>query len=125
LLMAALLLLFAVAVWGQSWQVQKADLATILSGVSFANATWGYLAGDMNGYGAVVLKTEDGGNSYKRCNHSSYALMYLSIAFSTATTGVVTGVGIGKDFPGIEITYDGQTFNATDDQDLVDSSQNI
>eukprot|EP00456_Euglypha_rotunda_P022278 TRINITY_DN18853_c0_g1_i3.p1 TRINITY_DN18853_c0_g1~~TRINITY_DN18853_c0_g1_i3.p1 ORF type:complete len:304 (-),score=21.33 TRINITY_DN18853_c0_g1_i3:206-1018(-) len=91
----------------------------------------------MNGVGAVVLKTVDGGNSYKRCNHSGYALMYLSIAFDSLTTGVVTGIGLGTNFPGIEETTDGENFfwsvkkdersrnfflNA---QEFIDTSQNV
>jgi len=120
-----LLLLFAASVFGQTWQIQKNDLATILSGVSFPNTTLGYLAGDMNGVGAVILKTEDGGNTYRRCNHSGYALMYLSIAFDSVTRGVVTGVGLGTNFPGIEETNDGENFVWTDTQEFVDSCQNV
>jgi photosystem II stability/assembly factor-like uncharacterized protein len=118
-------LLVATAIAQQSWSVQKPDLATILIGVSFVSPAEGFLAGDANGVGPIVLKTTDGGNSYRPCNHSTYTAMFLSIAMGNATNGVVTGVGIGKNFHGIEYTEDGQFFNATTTLELIDTSQNV
>jgi photosystem II stability/assembly factor-like uncharacterized protein len=109
----------------QSWSVQKPDLATILIGVSFVSPAEGFLAGDANGLGPVVLKTTDGGNNYRPCNHSTYAAMFLAIAMGNATNGVVTGIGIGKNFHGIEYTTDGAFFNATESTELFDESQNV
>jgi len=94
-------------------------------GVSFTSPDTGYLAGDENGIGVIILKTEDGGENYRRCNHSGYSILYMSIAMSTATNGIVAGIGMGNNFHGIEYTVDGNTFNQTADMDLIDVSQNV
>jgi len=83
------------------------------------------LAGDENGVGAVVLKTTDGGNTYRRCNHSGYAAMFLSIAFDSPTNGVVGGLGFGEQLHGIEYTTDGQNFNWSTSVELVSVSQSV
>jgi len=85
----------------------------------------GYLAGDQNGIGPVILKTTDGGNTYRPCNHSGYSAMFLSIAMGSPTNGVVAGLGFGKNLHGIDYTTDGDTFAWGGSTEFVEESQNV
>jgi hypothetical protein len=59
--------------------VLSADLATIIAGVAFTDDSTGYVPAGVNGVGEEVLKTEDGGKTWKTCPREGGFLL-LSIA---------------------------------------------
>jgi len=122
------LLLAVVSCQAATWQVQAKDLETIIIGISFVNETTGWVPGDQNGVGALFLRSDDGGKSWKPCTHDGYVTIPMGIAMERLSdgtvNGVIGGVGIGRNFTSMEYTTDGKTFHPPEsDPDFVGAGQ--
>lgn len=83
---------------GQQWRLINTGVATDFSQVRFTNSNTGYILGN----NSILLKTENGGNSWFPLLSPDSSSPYLSnIAFPSATTGYAFGKG------GVYKTIDG------------------
>lgn len=100
----------------QSWVTLSHDIETIIIGVSFINETHGWLPGDENGVGALFLRTTDGGLTWLKCAHEGYVTLPMGIAMQKTSdggvSGVISGIGIGRNFTSMSYTTDGLMFKA-------------
>jgi len=129
-LMARLALLLPLVVALASagtWSVLKKDIETIAIGISFVNQTHGWIPGDQNGVGALFIRTQDGGNNWIPCPHNGYVTIPMGIAmevYNGVVSGVISGLGIGRELPPMEYTADGFTFQApSPNPDFIGESQ--
>ncbi len=86
--MAAALATSAVA--SADWHVITPNIGTICTGVDFVSNTTGYLPVDANGVGTEILRTDDGGKTWKQAKAEPFALLLLDI---TAYKDYVAVVG--------------------------------
>ncbi len=69
------------------WDTQKSGVGDDLAAVCFVNLQAGYAAGKAN----TILKTTDGGNTWKRLLEQQERLDFHSVMFSSPTDGWVEG----------------------------------
>jgi len=113
-LIAVAVLLVAVCD-AQSWTTQAKDIETIIIGISFINQTHGWVPGDQNGVGARFLRTTDGGKTWTVVPHDGYVTLPMGIAMQRRSDGscggVISGIGIGRNFSSMEYSPDGSVFH--------------
>jgi len=76
---------------GQTWQTTVLPVKTFWRGVSFMNENIGWITGGSDGYG-IVLRTDDGGNSWYLSHESPDALMGI---YAVPGQETVWAVGFG------------------------------
>jgi len=119
-----MLLLFSILAVSiaQQWQIQKADLAEKLWGISFPTAQTGFVAG-IHLERSLLLRTDDGGNTYTQCQleNTPPPLYFTDLIMASPTSGVVTGAHYAGR-RSTQYTLDGKTWNFTN-QHLFEDSQ--
>ncbi len=75
---------------GTNWQVQTHDSITAFNSIAFTDQHTGYVVGSTNSKISPILKTTDGGISWKGQQSNVYGNLY-SVFFANATHGYVGG----------------------------------
>ena len=75
----------------KSWQIIAANIGTISTGIDFVNATTGFIGLDINGVGAEVARSSDGGKTWPFVGQSPFGLLFLDVA-AFGPNVVVAGV---------------------------------
>jgi photosystem II stability/assembly factor-like uncharacterized protein len=111
------------------WTIVDRDLYPVLIGISAIDNQTVYMSGGQDGSppegGPQVYKSTDGGNTWNLLPHAGSAMMFLDVAFGSATNGVVAGLGLVGVVPGVEYTKDGKAFNKSDVIELADECQSV
>eukprot|EP01138_Halocafeteria_seosinensis_P003649 gb/GECG01003728.1/.p1 GENE.gb/GECG01003728.1/~~gb/GECG01003728.1/.p1 ORF type:complete len:389 (+),score=33.67 gb/GECG01003728.1/:1-1167(+) len=76
-----------------NWTVISKDVATTSVGISFLNATHGYLPSGKDGVGAEILTTDNGGKNWTSVSKQGFLLLDVS---SFGSHAVVSGVFSGQ-----------------------------
>jgi len=111
------------------WKVIDRDYAPVLIGISAVDNNTVYMSGGQDGTppigGPQVYKSTNAGKNWALMPHAGSAMMFLDVAFGTATSGVVGGIGLVGIVPGIEYTLNGQHFNASAVIQLASECQSV
>lgn len=112
LILAALLAVVS-AQQGGTWEITKPNFATIALGVSFQNATSGWVGGSTGSMQPLLLHTTDSGANFTNSGVSDAShLAVISLRMSDAQNGIAGGLGF-LTLPCGAITHDGQTWEST------------
>jgi photosystem II stability/assembly factor-like uncharacterized protein len=116
---------FSCALGQGNWTIIGRDLATILGGVSFISETEGWLSGAANGYGPVILYTNNSGLNWTQQNTQLDTLAFLAIEVNEDYNGIASGLGIVGLASGSAYTTDGHNWNTSKTNTYVAAFQSV
>jgi photosystem II stability/assembly factor-like uncharacterized protein len=94
------------------WHILSDNLATVLTGIAFPTDDDGFVCGDSNGVGSLVLHTHNAGKNWTQEPHD-FEIIYLSMAFGSKTHGIAAGLGFASKMAGSSYTSDGVSWEAS------------
>jgi len=104
------------------WEVQNTGMATFLTGVCFADHSYGWTVGAMNGIGPSIHYTSDGGQNWRVQSSAMLNLMYLGCDCADRQNIWVCGVQFV--FPGMIYSHTGgETWETQSMPGLIWTSQ--
>jgi hypothetical protein len=77
-----------------NWTIIAPSVGTIATGISFNNATHGYLPVAANGVGCEIFHTKNAGKKWEKAQAEPFALLLLDIASYGSAVNVIGALTI-------------------------------
>lgn len=110
-----------------TWSVAKDNIATVLMGVDFQDASNGYVVGADNAAGgSVIFHTSDGGRTFiNQQDNPLQCATYLDVSYGGDGNALSGGLGMFYRFAGASYSDDGRNWKASKDRWLASVYQDV
>ena len=91
---AAFMLVISTALSADPWTIISPNVATVITGIDCTSNKTCYIPADVNGVGTQVLRSEDGGVTWRQSHSEPFALLLLDISANGKNVAVMGALSL-------------------------------